>query len=178
MIREIVTIALVLTPPFAAAADGPFWERLTLAVLAALSALITAIAMLRAQREKIQAEKDARAAQEALERARLDATRDDNTGSHLLEAWKIERAAALSEREELAREREVSKREREAARLAREALHHAETAARLVGQRLYVLEQTNIELRAAHADCPGKIAQLQRDVELLNYTRGSERPPA
>lgn len=170
-----------------------------MAVLAALSALITAIAMLRAQREKIQAEKDARAAQEALERARLDATRDDNTGSHLLEAWKIERAAALSEREELAREREVSKREREAARLAREALHHAETAARLdheaavlamqrnsdcledlerMGQRLYVLEQTNIELRAAHADCPGKIAQLQRDVELLNYTRGSERPPA
>jgi hypothetical protein len=161
--------------------------------------------MLRAQREKIEAEKEARAAQAALERAKLALEqakltneRDDNTGSHLLEAWKVERAAALSEREELAREREVSKRERETARLAREALHHAETAARLdheaavlamqrnsdciddlerMGARLYQVEQRNVELAREHAGCPGKIAKLERDIELLHYTR-SERPPA
>ena len=163
--------------------DVTWLERVFLGVLTLLGTIFGVRSTLRAK--QIEARLTYAAAQ-----LQAQAKHEDVTGTHLLEAWKLERSIAESERAELRREREASQHEREAARLAREAEHHARQASRLDNEIAERAMQDNHKCQKQLALVLGRlesgehdrkklndeIAKLKTDVELLQYNKSIPPP--
>lgn len=126
------------------------------------------------------------AAEAQLERTRIETKQkvDDSTGAHVLAAWKVTLEEVKVTRDEVRAERaalEASKRE---SALEREAAAHARQQSKLdnelatiaVNKNAQCEEQleairerlTNVE--AVHAECPARIAALERSSEARNVT--------